>query len=133
MKIVLRTMAAASVLVVTLALGLAGCNSAAPTDAARTALGIGFTVYADGYQPVLKFYSSLPECGNPAQPPCKDKALYKKLYDADAAVAKCSAAAQASIASENPDYTLIAGCLRSVEASKLVFASPVAAGGKVTP
>lgn len=127
MKKVLVTMGSASFAVVLLAFGLVACGSSTP-DSLKTTLRIGFTAYAEGYQPALKFYSSLPSCGNPAQPPCKDKELYKKLYDADAAVATCAPAAVASINSETPDYSLIGECLTKIEQAKLTFAGPVAKG-----
>lgn len=129
MRKITMTMLAAPAMIVALAVGMVGCNSlgTGTTDAARVAVGIGFETYASGYQPVLALYAKLPYCGDPAVPPCKDRALYKKLYEADATVAKCAAAAQVSLASESPDFVAISACVQSVEASKLVFASPLAA------
>jgi len=128
MNHILRTLGTAAVLTIGLAFGLVACNTQnAVTDSARIALGVGFEAYASGYQPVLTLYSKLPYCGDPAQPPCRDRALYKKLYEADAAVAKCSKAAQESLASPTPDFVAITACIQHVEASKLVFVSPLAA------
>ena len=126
MKTQLKTLGFASGAVIWLALALVGCNGLTTTDAARTGLGYSLAAYS-GYQGLLLQYSKLPYCEEPAVAPCRDRKLYKKLYEADAAVAKCSKAAQESLASPTPDFVAITACIQHVEASKLVFASPLAA------
>lgn len=112
------------------AIGLAGCQTSNPADAARITGAYAFTFYASVYQPMLAEYAKLPTCGTPAQRPCKDKALYTKLYAMDAAVADCAVAAQRSLSSEFPDFPLINACIQQVEVTKLEFAKQ---GMKVAP
>jgi hypothetical protein len=112
-------------------LGLAGCQTSnSATDAARITGAYAFTFYGSVYQPMLAQYAKLPTCGTPAQPPCKDKELYRKLYALDAAVADCAVAAQRSLSSEFPDFPLINSCIQQVELAKFEFAKDSL---KVTP
>lgn len=104
------------------ALALAGCVSQTTSDAARITGAYAFTFYGSVYQPMLAQYAKLPTCGTPAQAPCKDPALYKKLYELDGAVAKCAVAAQTSLSTSMPDFVMINGCIEQVEMAKLEFA-----------
>ena len=83
MKTQLKTLGFASGAVIWIALALVGCNGLTTTDAARTGLGYSLAAYS-GYQGLLLQYSKLPYCEEPAVAPCRDRKLYKKLYDADA-------------------------------------------------
>jgi hypothetical protein len=104
------------------ALALAGCQTNSAVDAARITGAYAFTFYGSVYQPMLMQYAKLPTCGTPAQAPCKDPVLYKRLYELDGAVAQCAAAAQASLSSSAPDFVMINGCIQQVELAKLEFA-----------
>jgi len=100
---------------------LLGACSVLQSDNTRVVVGDTFTAYTRLYQPVLIAYSKLPYCGNPAQPPCKDRELYSKLYYADAAAVACMSAAAESLASEAPDLGLITECISQVEVAKFNF------------
>lgn len=112
------------------ALALGGCVTQSTVDAARVTGAYAFTFYGSVYQPMLAEYAKLPTCGKPAKAPCKDAALYKRLYAMDAAVADCAVAAQKSLSSQFPDFPLINACIQQVEVTKLEFAKN---GMKVTP
>lgn len=114
------------------ALWIGGCAATldiGKSDTVRVTAGYAFDAYASLYQPLLKAYSSLPYC-QPAKAPCKDRALYRKLYDLDGAVVECADAAQKSIASPNPDLAAISACMHKVEDAKFAFAQ---AGVRTTP
>jgi len=130
MKTITRGSIAAGLAVVILGVSLVGCAllPAKQLDAAKTATGYALTVYATGYQPILAEYAKLPYCGTPAVAPCRDRALYRKLYDLDGAVAQCSAAATATLASNSPDFALVNECVKSAEAAKLAFAGTALKG-----
>lgn len=105
---------------------LVGCASLigqGANDKVRIGAGYAFDAYANLYQPLLKAYSKLPYCAEPAAPPCRDRALYKKLYDLDGAVVACAGSAQKSLASSSPDLFAITSCLQRVEEAKFAFAS----------
>ena len=121
MKTQLKTLGFASGAVIWLALALVGCNGLTTTDAARTGLGYSLAAYS-GYQGLLLQYSKLPYCEEPAVAPCRDRKLYKKLYDADAVAVACASAAQESLASQSPDFVTIAACIKTVEDAKFAFA-----------
>lgn len=91
-------------------------------DAAKVGAGYGLTVYATAYQPILAEYARLPYCAEPAAPPCRDRALYAKLYALDGAVAQCAVAMQATLASNSPDFTAVNECVKTIERAKLAFA-----------
>ena len=112
------------------AIGLAGCQTSNPVDAARVTGAYAFTFYGSVYQPMLAEYAKLPTCSATVKAPCKDAALYRKLYAMDAAVADCAVAAQQSLSSQFPDFPLINSCIQQVEVTKLEFAKQ---GMKVTP
>jgi hypothetical protein len=121
MKTQLRTMFGASGVVIWLGLALVGCNGLTTTDAARTGLGYSLAAYS-GYQGLLAEYAKLPYCEDPAVAPCRDRALYKKLYDADAVAVACAGAAQRSLETTSPDFVTIAACIKTVEDAKFAFA-----------
>jgi hypothetical protein len=112
------------------AIGLAGCQTSTPADAARITGAYAFTFYGSVYQPMLAEYAKLPTCSATVKAPCKDAGLYRKLYAMDAAVADCAVAAQRSLSSEFPDFPLINSCIQQVEVTKLEFAKQ---GMKVLP
>lgn len=108
-----------------IASGLVACATfgQGANDKIRVTAGYAFDAYANLYQPLLKAYSKLPYCAEPAVAPCRDHALYRKLYDLDGAVVDCSDAAQKSLASQSPDLFAITSCLGRVEEAKFAFAS----------
>lgn len=113
-----------------IALGLLGCQSQSTLDASRITAAYAFTFYASAYQPALAQYARLPTCSATVKAPCKDAALYKKLYELDGAVANCAVAAQLSISSETPDFPMINACIQQVEIAKLEFASKAMKGAQ---
>jgi hypothetical protein len=125
MRTHLRVLFTATALVVALGVSLSSCAllPQKQLDAAKTATGYALTVYATAYQPILAEYARLPYCGEPAVAPCRDRALYKKLYELDGAVAQCSAAVTATLASNSPDFEAVNECVRQAEAAKLAFAT----------
>jgi hypothetical protein len=124
MRRITLTMLVVPAVILAMAASLVACNGAGlltqnQLDAAKTTVGYTLTIYADGYQPILAEYAKL-KC--PAGTPCTD-ALYKKLWTLDAAVAKCSGAATATLATNTPDFVLAGSCVREAEAAKLAFAT----------
>lgn len=90
-------------------------------DEARTSAAYTLTIYNKAWQPALHAYAKLDYCGSPAVPPCRDRALYRKLYDLDAAVAACAPAAIAALKSDL-DLSLVPDCVAKVEEAKAAFA-----------
>lgn len=103
-----------------LSLGLASCETVG--DKARVGAYYTISAYNAVWRPPLKFYGNLPSCGDPATPPCQNEVLYKKLYDLDAAVTECGAAALEALATPGADLSGVAPCIEKIEAAKLTFA-----------
>lgn len=100
---------------------LVACEYLQTSDNVRVVVGDTFVAYTKLYQPVLKQFSKLETCGDPAKPPCKDPVLYSKLYWADAAAVTCMKAAQVSLASDHPNVEEITTCISTVEKAKFNF------------
>lgn len=95
MRTQLRTLFAASALVVGLGFGMAACSTFTSvigqdaTDKIKVTAEASLTIIKDGWIPALKAYRSLPQCGSPASPPCWEPEVYAQLYYATDAVTYC--------------------------------------------
>lgn len=118
MKRVLIGMTVAYMLV-----GISACAllGAGVSEKARVGAQYSMTMYAYVWQPALKVYGELKTCEEPAVAPCKDRALYSKLYKIDGAIAECAPAAVKALA-ENQDYSGLVKCMEKVEEAKIEFA-----------
>lgn len=93
------------------------------TNTLRSASLAAMQTYHDSWQPLLNVYGSMAVCGSPAVPPCQDPKLYRKLYDADGAIATCSVAATAALSATNPDMTKVSACLAQIGVQQALIAS----------
>lgn len=121
MKAVLITLSSAFVAVMLTACGLLQISEGTQATL-RDGVAKSLTGYAEGYQPILAVYARLPTCGDPAQPPCKDKNLYRKLYALDGAVAECVMASVKALNENQTDLTGVAACLAKVDEAKFAIA-----------
>ena len=124
MRTELRVLAIAGILVTGTACALftqlAGPSA---TNTVRAASLAAMQTYHDSWQPLLAIYGGMSVCGSPAVPPCQDAKLYRKLYDADAAIATCSVAATAALSAVNPDMSGVSACLSQIGAQQSLIAS----------
>lgn len=116
MKLVTHTM-----LVVGAFIGLMGCAMLGlDQDSPKEVLYKAYSAYVKVYQPLLLGYDKLEYCGSPAKPPCKDKALYRKLYHADAAIMACGVTAKKAIWSD-VDYAAVEPCLTRINETQTLL------------
>lgn len=103
---------------------LAGCQTAGDAEThLRKSVAYSLTTYAVVWQPALITYSGLPYCDKVPSGPCKDRGLYKKLYEADAAVASCVPGAIQAVQSKGLDLSGVPACLQTIESAKAAIAT----------
>lgn len=131
MRTHLKVLFTASLLTVTLGVGLTACStlsavvSPAGVDSARKAAGAAMTVYADSWQPLLAVYANQKKCGTAGalKPPfCNDPPTYRKLYDLDGAASTCIVAATIALSETNPDFSGVSSCISHINNAELAFA-----------
>ena len=107
-----------------LVLLLASCQSLGDSEThLRKSVAYSLTTYAVIWQPALITYSGLPYCDKVQSGLCKDRALYKKLYEADAAVAACAPAALEAVQTKGLDLSGVPACLQTIESAKAAIAA----------